>query len=124
MKSKYWARALFGLMALALFLSVVYAEHTNKSKEDEECAAGWSVNTTQYDTTLLPAWVEAPESSVRMIYGWYYAQDEIETTDGNLWGLNTDEILPEDSLLIWFDTMNTPEIEDDQIVKVWKGVYD
>lgn len=124
MKSKYWARALFGLAAFALFLCVVYAEYETKNKRNEECAAGWSVNTTQYDTTPLPAWVEAPESSVRMIYGWYNKDGEIITADGNLWGLNTEEILPEDSLLIWFDTMNTPEIEDDQIVKVWKGVYD
>lgn len=124
MKSKYWARALLSLMALALFLSVVYAEHTNKSKEDEERAAGALIASTGYDIASLPTWDEAPQSSVRMIYGWYYAQGEIETSDGHIWDLNTDGINKYETVLLWFDTMNTPEIEDDQIVKVWKEVYD
>ena len=59
-----------------------------------------------------------------MIGGWYHAENTIETEDGHLWNLNTEDINEYEFLLVWFDTMNTPEIEDDQIVKVWTELYD
>lgn len=126
MKKETFARAILALCMFALLLAVIFAEHwySKSKKEKEERAAGWSVNATQYDTTPLPTWDEAPESSVRMIYGWYNKDGEIITADGNLWGMNTEEINPEETLLIWFDTKNTPEVQDDEIVKIWKGVYD
>lgn len=123
MRKENFARALLGLIIFGLLLCLVYAD--NKSKKDfEVSAAARSVNSTQYDTTPLPVWDEAPKSSVRMIYGNYSAENEIATDDGNLWEVNTERIQPEETLLVWFDTKNTPEIEDDAIIKIWKGVYD
>jgi hypothetical protein len=111
----------------------------NNSKENEEPAdavvirASWQGETPDeqappqvphFDTTSLDSWCGEPTGQIRMIGGWYHAENAIETEDGHLWDLNTEGINEYEFLLVWFDTLNTPEIEDDKIVKVWTELYD
>lgn len=127
------------LIFLALVGLVMGKANANNSKENEEPAAGKVISSTDlamspddhalpqtshYNTTSLDSWCGEPVGQVRMIGGWYHDKDTIETEDGNLWELNTEDINEYELLLIWFDDMGTPEIEDDQIIKVWSEVYD
>lgn len=128
------------ILCTILFTVGIYvAAASSNNKENEEPAAGEVISSTdlamspdehepphtsRFDTTALDSWCGEPNGTIRMIGGWYYAPDTIETEDGNLWELNTEDINEYELLLIWFDDMGTPEIEDDQIIKVWSEVYD
>ena len=101
---------LFALTAGLWFTAV------NNSKVQETCG---DPSYSSLEHVLTP-----DQPTVRMIYGKYHSPDTIETTDGNLWALNTDDINEYESLLVWFDDMGTSEIEDDQIYKVWREIYD
>ena len=79
---------------------------------------------SHYDISALESWCGEPTGVCRMIGGWYYDPGTVQTEDGHLWELNTEDINENELLLIWFDTMDTPEIKDDQIVKVWSEIYD
>lgn len=97
---------------------------TINNSKDEELAATSVESPSKYDTSALEAWCGEPKGTVRMIGGWYADKTHIETEDGNLWEMNTESINEFELLLIWFDDMNTPETEDDEIIKIWSEVYD
>lgn len=122
---KRWLLVILALLVLTLVSASVRAADLNKSKdkEGEELAATPVESPSKYDTSALEAWCGEPKGTVRMTAGWYSALDTIETEDGNLWELNTEDIPEYALLLIWFDDMGTPEIEDDQIIKVWQEIY-
>lgn len=133
-------KVIAAVLCIILLTAGIYAAATpNHSKENAEPAAGEVISSTdlamspdeyepphtsRFDTTALDSWRGEPAGQIRMISGWYFAPDTIETEDGNLWELNTEDINEYELLLIWFDDMGTPEIEDDQIIKVWSEVYD
>ena len=125
--------------AMLIICYAVYNDSQQEQREVEEPAemtvirASWQGETPDeqappqaphFDTTFLDSWCGEPTGQIRMIGGWYHAENAIETEDGHLWGLNTEGINEYEFLLVWFDTMDTPEIEDDQIVKVWTELYD
>jgi len=113
------------LALVCVFLVGGYALAANNSKEDEETCGGAVESATQYDITALEAWCGETVGACRMIGGWYFDEGVIETQDGNLWRVNTNQIGEWEFLLIWFDDMGTTdEIGDDQIVKIWSEVYD
>lgn len=122
---KRWLLVILALLILTLVSASVRAAGLNKSKdkEGEELAAAPVESSSKYDTSALEAWCGEPKGTVRMTAGWYSALDTIETEDGELWELNTEDIPEYALLLIWFDDMGTPEIEDDQIIKVWQEIY-
>ena len=110
------------IMALALLVSMALtltATAMNKQEEEEieELAAS-----TLYDTSDLAC--EELVGNCRMSYARYYDANGIETTDGNVWDVSTDNINPYELLLVWFDDMGTKEIEDDTIIEIWRTVYD
>ena len=98
---------------------VISAEYQANSPDDHSLP-----QTSHYNTDYIDSWCGEPAGQIRMIGGWYHDENIIETEDGNLWELNTESIHEWELLLIWFDDMGTPEIEDDQIIKVWSEVYD
>lgn len=106
--------------AILMLVAVGLSACANNSKE---LAATPAASLPKHDTSALTYTADA-HGTVRMIGGWYHADNEIETEDGNIWGVNTESISQWDFLLVWFDDMNTPEVEDDQIIEIWKGVYD
>lgn len=77
-----------------------------------------------YDLSAIDEWCGEPIGKIRMIAGWLSNPGEIETEDGNLWGISTPGIEENDLLLIWFDDMGTPDVSDDIIMKIWKEVHD
>lgn len=134
-------RNIFCIACLIFFVLVgliMGKVNANNSKESEESAdvvvirASWQgempdeqapPQVPHFDTTYLSYWCGESTGIIRMIGGWYHTENTIETEDGHLWNLNTEDINEYEFLLVWFDTMNTPEIEDDQIVKVWTELY-
>lgn len=109
---------------ILLCLGVVASNNNPNNSKDEELAATSVESPSKYDTSALEAWCGEPKGTVRMIGGWYADKTHIETEDGNLWEMNTESINEFELLLIWFDDMNTPETEDDEIIKIWSEVYD
>lgn len=114
------------VVAILISCGVAAATHNpNNSKEVKEIAAAVIESPLHYyDTSALDSWCGEPCGGIRMIAGWYVQPDTIETEDGNWWSLNTESINPDECLLIWFDDKGTPEITDDEIIKVWSEVYD
>lgn len=127
------------VLLLAACVSGLWYTTSNNSKENREPAAGEVISPTyqvnspddhalpqssNFNTDYLDSWCGEPIGQIRMIGGWYHDENIIETEDGNLWELNTESINEWELLLIWFDDMGTPEIEDDEIIKVWSEVYD
>lgn len=101
---------------IAILLCVIGAIVVVSKQATAESAA-----TPLYDTTDLD--YRETQSTCRMIGGWYHSKDVIETADGRLWNVNTDGINEYEFLLVWFDTMDTQEKDDDRIVKMWREVY-
>lgn len=113
------------LLLLSCGIAATATHNPNKSKEvEEEIAAVAIESPTHYDTSALEAWCGEPHGNIRMIAGWYIQPNTIQTEDGSWWSLNTKSINENECLLIWFDDMGTPEIVDDEIIKVWSEVYD
>lgn len=75
-------------------------------------------NTSKFDVTILESWCGEPVGTIRMVGGWYYEPDTLEDETGNLWGF--DGIEDEAFYLVWIDDMGTPEVEDDEILKIWQ----
>lgn len=48
--------------------------------------------------------------------GWWELMDDY----GEIWYIEKLDLLPDDFLLIWIDDMNTDDIQDDEIIKVWR----
>lgn len=122
---KNWALVILWVFLMFVFTAIVVSDQAtaNNSKTEEVCG-GAVESASKYDVSYLEAWCGEPVGTVRMIAGWYADKDTIETEDGNLWALNTESINEWELLLIWFDDMGTPQVEDDQIIKVWSEVYD
>lgn len=75
---------------------------------------------TKFDTTQLETWCKGENrGAIRMVGGWYCGDDTIEDENGNLWGWADDEIESGAFLLLWINDNGTPEVEDDEIVKIW-----
>ena len=123
---KRWLLVILALLVLTLVSASVRAAGLNKSKDEEgeEIAAVPVESASKYDTSYLEAWCGEPKGTVRMLAGWYTDKTHIYTEDGEIWEMNTEGINEYELLLIWFDDMGTPEIEDDQIIKVWQEIYD
>lgn len=76
----------------------------------------------KFDTTQLETWCNGGDTgTLRMVGGWYYEDGVIEDETGNLWGWDG-EINPDAFLLLWINDNGTPEIEDDEIVKLWQEI--
>ena len=117
-------KAITIIFAAAIILVVFFATIRPAYCTDGIAAAPVE-SASKYDISALEAWCGEPRGTCRMIGGWYYDYNTIETEDGHLWELNTESINEWELLLIWFDDMGTPDnVEDDQIVKVWSEVYD
>lgn len=76
------------------------------------------------ETSMLKSWCGELVGDCRMIGGWFFQENAIQTQDGHIWDMNTESINPHELLLIWFDDMGTSQIEDDQIIRIWSEIYD
>lgn len=147
MKKTFWAHIILLCFIAFICVAITVSDQAtaNNSKENEEPADGEVISaeyqantpddhalpqtsvpssTSCFNTDYLDMWCGEPVGQIRMIGGWYNSPDTIETEDGNLWELNTEDINEWELLLVWFDDMGTPDIQDDQIIKVWSEVYD
>lgn len=117
-------KRIIAVLSIAVLVwGVCFISYMSQQKEKKaESAAAPVDSAATYDVSTLPAHSET-KNTIRMDYAQYYGEDIIQTSDGNLWEMNTEEIDPYQLLLIWFDTKNTPEIEDDSIIDVWRQVY-
>ena len=104
------------LLATICLLSVDIVKH---NLMERELAAARSAVTSDHDLRGNKA-----DSAIREVKGHYFAEDTILTEDGNMWSVNTDGIMDCELLLVWFDTMGTDSVEDDQIIEIWRTVYD
>lgn len=74
----------------------------------------------KFDTTQLETWCKGESNgTIRMAGGWHCGDNTIEDETGNLWGWEDDEIKEGAFLLLWINDNGTPEVEDDEIVKIW-----
>lgn len=78
-----------------------------------------------FDISNLSGWCGAGEyGTVRMVgavivresAGCWKLMDDY----GEIWYIEKLDLSPDDFLLIWIDDMNTDDIQDDEIIKVWR----
>lgn len=90
-------------------------------------AAGRAINpdvhpvTTEFDTTVVEKWCNKPNGTIRLVGGWHYEPGTLEDEQGNLWGWSG-EVEENAFLLLWIDDNGTPEVEDDEVLKVWQEI--
>lgn len=78
-----------------------------------------------FDVSALSGWCGAGEfGTVRMVGAVITGEAagcwELMDDHGEIWYIEKLDLLPDDFLLIWIDDMNTDDIMDDEIIKVWK----
>lgn len=78
-----------------------------------------------FDVSDLSGWCGAGEyGTVRMVGAVIVGESagcwELMDDHGEIWYIEKLDLLPDDFLLIWIDDMNTDDIMDDEIIKVWK----
>lgn len=78
-----------------------------------------------FDVSDLSGWCGAGEyGTVRMVGAVIVGESagcwELIDDHGEIWYIEKLDLLPDDFLLIWIDDMNTDDIMDDEIIKVWK----
>lgn len=71
-----------------------------------------------FDTSALNTWCGEPNGTIRMIGAQALDENTLEDETGNLWGW--DDVEEQSFYLLWIDDMGTPQIEDDEIVKIWE----
>lgn len=103
--------ALAAALLLVYIVGLWYPLSRVKATEPEN-------TTSKFDVSVLETWCGEPVGTIRMVGGWYYEPNTLEDETGNLWGF--DGIEDEAFYLVWIDDMGTPEIEDDEILKIWK----
>lgn len=111
------------------FFSVVFPSQEDKIEivEIDEpwyvtCSAPVEPTEDYFDLTYLYNWCGRPVGNLRMIGAWFNESGELVDEAGNKWewfGEKDNEAL----FLLWVDDMGTPEVEDDQIIKLWREVY-
>lgn len=78
-----------------------------------------------FDVSDLSGWCGAGEyGTVRMVGAVIVGESagcwELMDDHGECWYIEKLDLLPDDFLLIWIDDMGTDDIQDDEIIKVWK----
>lgn len=78
-----------------------------------------------FDVSDLSGWCGAGEyGTVRMVGAVIIGEAagcwELMDDHGEIWYIEKLDLLPDDFLLIWIDDMNTDDIQDDEIIKVWR----
>lgn len=78
-----------------------------------------------FDVSALSGWCGAGEcGTVRMVGAVIIGEAagcwELMDDHGEIWYIEKLDLLPDDFLLIWIDDMNTDDIQDDEIIKVWR----
>lgn len=111
MKKKIASGAAVAAVLLLYTLILWYPLSKAVATEPENTAS-------KFDVSVLETWCGEPVGTIRMVGGWYYEPNTLEDETGNLWGF--DGIEDEAFYLVWIDDMGTPEIEDDEILKIWK----
>ncbi len=77
-----------------------------------------SIFDTKFDVSTIETWCGRPVGTIRMIGAWAHDNNTFEDETGNLW--KYDNVDKQAFYLLWIDDMNTPEIEDDEIIKIWQ----
>lgn len=78
--------------------------------------------TINWDMSALDTWCGRPVGSLRVIGGIKYDKNSVLTDDGHIWSFENLDIQYDQLYLIWFDDMGTKEVDDDEIIKIWKEV--
>lgn len=78
-----------------------------------------------FDVSALSGWCGAGEcGTVRMVGAVIIGEAagcwELMDDHGEIWYIEKLDLFPDDFLLIWIDDMNTDDIQDDEIIKVWR----
>lgn len=78
-----------------------------------------------FDVSDLSGWCGAGEyGTVRMVGAVIVGESagcwKLMDDYGEIWYIEKLDLLPDDFLLIWIDDMNTDDIQDDEIIKVWR----
>lgn len=78
-----------------------------------------------FDVSALSGWCGAGEcGTVRMVGAVITGEAagcwELMDDHGEIWYIEKLNLLPDDFLLIWIDDMGTDDIQDDEIIKVWR----
>lgn len=76
---------------------------------------------TEFDTAVVEKWCSKSNGTIRLVGGWYYEPGTLEDEQGNLWGWSG-EVEENAFLLLWIDDNGTPEVEDDEVLKVWQEI--
>lgn len=80
-----------------------------------------------FDVSDLSGWCGAGEyGTVRMVGAVIVGESagcwKLMDDYGEIWYIEKLDLFPDDFLLIWIDDMNTDDIMDDEIIKVWREV--
>lgn len=126
---------LFGIRAYA-FHEMREMREAQATREDVALMAAMQVTQTSieqamkpasevFDVSALSGWCGAGEcGTVRMVGAVIVGEAagcwELMDDHGEIWYIEKLDLLPDDFLLIWIDDMNTDDIMDDEIIKVWK----
>lgn len=80
-----------------------------------------------FDTQALETWCKGEDmGQIRMVGAWVYSNNSNGTTtledeQGYLWDVEGQ--VDDSFLLLWLVDNHTPEVEDDEIIKVWSEWY-
>lgn len=115
--SKFWNNAcFFGAAVAALFVWLFLIWCVSGCH-----AIGWAAESkpvNHFDISVLETWCGEPSGTIRMVGAWFYDENTFEDETGNLWGW--DGVEEQAFYLLWIDDLGTPQIEDDQIIKVFE----
>ena len=126
---------LFGIRAYAFHEMREMREAQTTREEAAQVAAMQVAQTTVeqamkpacevFDVSALSGWCGAGEcGTVRMVGAVIIGEAagcwELMDDYGEIWYVEKLDLLPDDFLLIWIDDMGTDDIQDDEIIKVWR----
>lgn len=126
---------LFGIRAYAFHEMREMREAQTAREEAAQVAAVQVAQTTieqavkpaceVFDISALSGWCGAGEcGTVRMVGAVIVGESagcwELMDDHGECWYIEKLDLLPDDFLLIWIDDMGTDDIQDDEIIKVWR----
>ncbi len=103
-------------MAALIFFLVTNEPETQADYLDT--AANIVIENQKFDTTAINNWCGEPTGTIRMVGAWFYDENTFEDETGNFWSY--DNVSKEAFYLLWIDDVGTPEVHDDEIIKVWQ----
>lgn len=113
---------------LAALVGMMYHVTTTADKAVEHVTAAQQESKEQmFDVSAFDSWCKGEDQgTIRMVGAWVYSTNvgftTLEDESGNLWNVEGVSIGEDDFLLLWIVDNHTPEVDDDEVIKIWNEV--